>query len=95
MSVTVQIPPPLRTLTGGLDKVQSTGQTVAEVISHLNSEYPGVSDRIYQGGDGLNRFVAIFVNGEDVRLLAGDQTTVEDGDVITILPLVAGGCGQR
>jgi molybdopterin synthase sulfur carrier subunit len=43
----------------------------------------------------LNRFVAIFVNGEDVRLLAGDQTAVEDGDVITILPLVAGGSGQR
>jgi len=91
MSVTVQIPHPLRTLTGGLDKVQAAGRTVAEVISHLNSEYPGVADRVYQGGNGLNRFVAIFVNGEDIRLLAGDQTAVQDGDVITILPLVAGG----
>jgi molybdopterin converting factor small subunit len=52
MLVTVQIPPPLRTLTGGLEKVQSTGQTVAQVISNLNSEYPGVSDRIYQEATG-------------------------------------------
>ena len=91
MSVTVQIPPPLRTLTGGLDKVQAAGRTVSEVISHLDSIYPGVADRIFQGGNGLNRFVSIFVNSEDIRLLAGDQTTVEDGDVVAILPLIAGG----
>ncbi len=91
MSVTVQIPPPLRSLTGGLDSVQAVGRTVAEVIGHLNSEYPGFADRIYQEGNGLNRFVAIFVNSEDIRLLAGDQTPVADGDVVAILPLVAGG----
>ena len=91
MSVTVQIPPPLRTLTGGLDKVQTAGRTVSEVISHLNSVYPGMANRIYQEGNGLNRFVSIFVNNEDIRLLAGDQTTVEDGDVVAILPLIAGG----
>ena len=91
MSVIVQIPPPLRTLTGGLDKVQAVGGTVSEVISHLDSIYPGMADRIFQGGNGLNRFVSIFVNNEDIRLLAGDQTTVEDGDVVAILPLIAGG----
>jgi len=91
MSVTVQIPPPLRTLTGGLDKVQAAGRTVSEVINNLNSVYPGIADRIYQEGNGLNRFVSIFVNNEDIRLLAGDQTTVEDGDVVVILPLIAGG----
>jgi len=91
MSVTVRIPAPLRTLTGGLDKVPATGKTVSEVISHLDSVYPGVADRIYQRGNGLNRFVSIFVNSEDIRLLAGDQTVVKDGDVVVILPLIAGG----
>lgn len=91
MSVTVQIPSPLRSLTGGLDRAQATGRTVAEVVSHLNSVYPGMADRLYPEGNGLNRFVAIFVNGQDIRLLAGDQTTLKDGDVIVILPLVAGG----
>jgi molybdopterin synthase sulfur carrier subunit len=91
VSVIVQIPPPLRFLTGGLERAQATGRTVAEVVNHLNSAYPGIVDRLYPEGNELNRFVAIFVNGQDIRLLAGDRTTLKDGDVIVILPLVAGG----
>lgn len=91
MAITVHIPLPLRTLTGGRAETEATGSTVAEVISHLDSLYPGMADRIYQGGATPNRFVSIFVNNQDIRLLAGERTPVADGDVITILPLIAGG----
>jgi len=91
MSVTVRIPLPLRTLTGGLDTVQVAGKTIAQALDNLNAVYPGMADRLYKGGDELNRFVLIFLNNEDIRSLAGQATAVEDGDVIAILPLVAGG----
>jgi len=91
MSVKVQVPLPLRGLTGGLSEVEATGSSIREIIGDLEASYPGIRERIFKGDQELSRFVSIFVNGEDIRLLEGQETAVSEGDVITILPLVAGG----
>jgi len=94
MSVKVQIPLPLRGLTGGLSEVEARGSSIGEIIGDLEASYPGIGERIFRGEQELSRFVSIFVNGQDIRLLEGQETAVREGDVITILPLAAGGAGD-
>jgi molybdopterin synthase sulfur carrier subunit len=90
MSVTVKIPSPLRTLTGGAATVDCAPGTVRELIDQLDASYPGLRDRLCQDGE-LRRFVNVFVAGEDVRFAAGIATVTSDGQEVTILPAVAGG----
>ena len=90
MSVTVSIPTILRTHTGGEKRVAADGATLSAVISDLEANYSGISDRLMDNGK-LNRFVNIYVNDEDVRFSGGLETAISDGDSVTILPAVAGG----
>ena len=91
MSVKVQIPLLLRGLTGDMSEVEATGSTIREVIDDLEASYPGVRERLFRGDEELSRFVSIFVGGRDIRLLEELGTAVREGDVVTILPLAAGG----
>jgi molybdopterin synthase sulfur carrier subunit len=90
MSVEVSIPTILRTHTGGEKRVTANGDTLQAVISDLESNYTGISERLIDNGK-LQRFVNIYVNDEDVRFSGGLDTQVSDGDSVTILPAVAGG----
>jgi molybdopterin synthase sulfur carrier subunit len=90
MSVTVSIPTILRTHTGGEKRVAASGGTLQAIISDLESNYSGISDRLVDNGK-LHRFVNIYVNDEDVRFSGGLDTEISDGDSVTILPAVAGG----
>ena len=91
MSVTVKIPTQLWTVTGGeAETTVDEAKTVGEVLDGLYERYDGLRDRISEGGD-LRRFVNVYVGEEDIRLLEGLNTVVEDGDEVTILPAVAGG----
>jgi sulfur-carrier protein len=90
MSVEVSIPTILRTHTGGEKRVTASGDTLQAVISDLEANYSGISERLMDNGK-LNRFVNIYVNDEDVRFSGGLDTTISDGDSVTILPAVAGG----
>ncbi|HEY6650552.1 MAG TPA: MoaD/ThiS family protein [Mycobacterium sp.] len=90
MSVTVSIPTILRTHTGGEKRVSATGATLQAVISDLEANYSGISERLVDNGK-LHRFVNIYVNDEDVRFSGGLDTEISDGDSVTILPAVAGG----
>jgi molybdopterin synthase sulfur carrier subunit len=90
MTVNVSIPTILRTHTGGEKRVTAAGDTVGAVISDLESNYSGITERLMDDGK-LNRFVNIYVNDEDVRFSGGLDTAVTDGDSVTILPAVAGG----
>ena len=90
MSVTVSIPTILRTHTGGEKRVAAEGETLGAVLSDLESNYSGISDRLMEDGK-LNRFVNIYVNDEDVRFSGGLDTAISEGDSVTILPAVAGG----
>ena len=93
MTVTVSIPTILRTHTGGEKRVSASGDTLQAVITDLEANYSGISERIIDtGNDGkLHRFVNIYVNDEDVRFSGGLETAIADGDTVTILPAVAGG----
>jgi molybdopterin synthase sulfur carrier subunit len=90
MSVEVSIPTILRTHTGGEKRVSATGATLQAVISDLEANYSGISERLVDNGK-LHRFVNIYVNDEDVRFSGGLDTEISDGDSVTILPAVAGG----
>jgi sulfur-carrier protein len=90
MAVEVRIPTILRTYTGGAKAVDGDGETVADVIDSVESSHPGIKERLVDSGD-LRRFVNVYLNDEDVRFLGGLTTEVSDGDVIVVLPAVAGG----
>ena len=89
--VTVRIPTPLRPFTGGADQLSVQGDTVGDIMQTLEHDYAGLTERIL-GPDGeLRNFVNLFVGSHDIRNLAGLNTAVADGDVLSIVPAVAGG----
>ena len=90
-ATTVRIPTPLRRVTGGQDKVNAEGETLAQIIDSMESQYPGIKERICDPDGSLRNFVNVFVNGEDVRFLDGVDSGVGDGDEVSIVPAVAGG----
>ena len=91
MSIMVRIPTPLRRVTNGQDKVQVNGDSVGAIISDLDSQFPGLKERLCDEQGELRNFVNIYVNGEDVRFLDGINSATAEGDEISIVPAVAGG----
>ena len=91
MSVSVRVPTQLRSLTGGAGEVQVEGATVGEALKALDAAHPGFAERLFDPGGELRRFVNVFVADEDVRFLEGLVTPVVDGQVISVVPAVAGG----
>ncbi len=90
MTVRVDIPTVLRPYTDGERQVAASGADLAALIADLESRHEGLSQRLLEGAE-LRRFVNVYVNDEDVRFLGGLDTELADGDVVTILPAVAGG----
>ena len=91
MSVQVRIPTILRKFTDGEKQVEGNGATLAELFTDLDTRHPGLRGGLVDDGGGLHRFVNVYVNDEDVRFLGAVDTALSDGDVVTILPAVAGG----
>jgi len=91
MAVNVRIPTPLRKLTQDKDTVQSTGQTINDIVENLEMQYPGLKERLCDERGELRRFVNIYLNDEDIRFAQGKATAVKDGDEISIIPAIAGG----
>ena len=92
MAAKVLIPTPLRELTGGASSVSIEADTVGAVLDALEAAHPGFHDRLFDDRGDLRRFVNIFVNGEDIRFLDGQETPVAARDEVSIVPAVAGGC---
>jgi MoaD family protein len=90
MSVTVKIPTQLRAATDGKSDVEVEGSTVGEALDAVFDAHGDLRERITQNGD-LRRFVNVYVSGEDIRFQQGLDTSLKDGDEVTILPAVAGG----
>lgn len=88
---TVKIPPVLRAHVGGEATIEAAGATVGEVLDGLVSEHEGLGNQLFDAEGQLNRFVNIYLNDEDVRLLDGLGTSASDSDTIVILPAMAGG----
>ena len=88
---TVRIPPVLRPSVGGEREVDAAGAKVGEVLESLASEHPETRAQLFGEGGELNRYVNVYLNDEDVRVLDGLQTPVGGADVLVILPAMAGG----
>ncbi|HJP40580.1 MAG TPA: ubiquitin-like small modifier protein 1 [Dehalococcoidia bacterium] len=91
MAITVRIPQPLRGLTRDQSSVNGSGSTLLQCIEGLESSYPGMRERLLDEGGQLRRFVNVYVNGDDVRFMSGLDTSLGDGDEVSIVPAVAGG----
>jgi sulfur-carrier protein len=89
--IKVRIPTPLRPLTKGQGEVDAQAQNIAEMIDTLNASHPGIKDRLCDDTGELRRFVNIYVNDEDIRFLKGKETSLKDGDEVSIVPAIAGG----
>lgn len=88
---TVRIPPVLRQHTDGATEVDAGGETVGEVLQALVDKHPAAKEQLFSGEGDLNRFVNVYLNDEDVRVLDGLETSVGDSDTVMILPAMAGG----
>jgi len=88
--ITVRIPTPLRSLTGGNEQVEVSGATLREVIDALEKQAPGIKDRLLDE-KGVRRFINIYVGDEDSRFLDGLETKLTSGTEISIVPAIAGG----
>jgi molybdopterin synthase sulfur carrier subunit len=91
MSIRVQVPAPLRSLTGGADEVQVEAADVAALVEALEARHKGMKDRLCDPQGELRAYVRLFVNEEDVRFLDGKQTALKAGDTVAIVPAIAGG----
>jgi sulfur-carrier protein len=88
---TVKIPPVLRGSVGGAKEVEASGTNVGEVLRSLASQHPATESQLFSEDGELNRYVNVYLNDEDVRVLQGLETGVSDSDTIVILPAMAGG----
>jgi MoaD family protein len=92
--IQVRVTAVLQKLTGGQKAVDATGTTVREVLDDVETRYPGFKAQMY-GPDGkLHRFVNVYLNDEDIRYTGGVDTSLKAGDVVDILPALAGGSGS-
>ena len=91
MAVLVRIPTPLRSLTRGQAEVQVTADSVAGLIQDLETQYPGLKERLVDEAGEVRRFINFYVNEEDVRFLQGAKTALKAGDQVSIVPAIAGG----
>jgi sulfur-carrier protein len=88
---TLKIPPVLRSSTGGEREVEGAGSNVGEVLRDLAEKYPATQTQLFGENGELNRYVNVYLNDEDVRVLRGLDTPVAESDTIVILPAMAGG----
>ena len=91
MPVEVRLPTLLRPHAGGAASVTADGASVGDVFVDLGVRYPGLSDQLVDDSGSIHKFVNVYRNDDDVRYLDQLDTKVTDGDVISILPAVAGG----
>jgi molybdopterin synthase sulfur carrier subunit len=88
---TVKFPAVLRANVGGAREVDAAGSTIGEVLDQLVGTFPSLRDQLFTEDGELNRFVNVYVNGQDVRYLDGTATAVDDRDEVRLLPAMAGG----
>ncbi|MBD2677717.1 MAG: MoaD/ThiS family protein [Nostoc sp. SerVER01] len=91
MAVTVLVPTALQQFTNNQATVESSGNTIAELVDSLEQSFPGFKSRLCDEEGKLRRFVNFYLNDEDIRFLKGADTRLNDGDEVSIVPAVAGG----
>ncbi len=92
MTVSVNVPTPLRKLTDNQAEVEIDAASVDDLIEGLENAHSGIKEKLLDESGELRRYVNIFVNDEDIRFLEGKETELKDGDKVSIVPSIAGGC---
>ena len=92
MAVKVRVPTPLRKFTQGAEEVSAQGNNVKAIVEDLEKSFPGIKERICDETGKVRRFVNVYVNGDDIRFLQNLETSLKEGDSISIVPAIAGGC---
>jgi molybdopterin synthase sulfur carrier subunit len=87
----VRIPTPLRRLTGEKDEVRVNAKNIEDLIQELEKQFPGIKERLCDETGNVRRFINLYVNNEDIRFLKGIETEINDSDVVSIVPAIAGG----
>ena len=88
---TVRIPPVLRPSVGGEKELTASGASVGEILRAVAESHPQTESQLFAPDGGLNRYVNVYLNDEDVRVLGGLDTSVGEADTLVILPAMAGG----
>ncbi len=91
MPVKVRLPTPLMKLTNNQAEISAEGETIADILNNLESQFAGIKERICDENGTPRRFINIYLNEEDIRFLEGEKTKIKDGDEISIIPAIAGG----
>ncbi len=91
MAVTINIPTPLRKLTNNQAEVELEAASVGELVENLEEAYAGIKEKLTDESGDIRRYVNIYINDEDIRFLDGKDTALSDGDVVSIVPAIAGG----
>jgi sulfur-carrier protein len=92
---TVRIPPVLRASVGGEKELEAAGSSVGEILRALVDSHPDAQTQLFAANGELNRYVNVYLNDEDVRVLDGLETAVGESDTLVILPAMAGGAALR
>jgi molybdopterin synthase sulfur carrier subunit len=88
----VRIPTPLRKLTSDKDEVNISAANIGQLIDEMENQYPGIKSRLCDESGNVRRFINLYVNNEDIRFLKGKETALNEGDIVSIIPAIAGGC---
>ncbi len=88
---TIRIPPVLRPAVGGEKELTADGASVGEILQRVADDHPDTQSQLFAADGGLNRYVNVYLNDEDVRVLDGLETPVGAADTLVILPAMAGG----
>lgn len=91
MGLKILLPTALRHLVGNQDEIELSGGTIGEILNGLVQRYPELKTHLFTSDGKLRNFVNVYVNDDDVRYLQEEQTTVKEGDVVSIVPSIAGG----
>jgi molybdopterin converting factor small subunit len=91
MAVKVMIPTPLRAYAGKQQSVEVHAANVGEALTALTTQFADLKKHLYNDEGKLRSFVNVYVNDEDIRFAQKDATPVKDGDVVSIIPSIAGG----
>ena len=87
----IRIPTPLRRLTNEKDEVESNASSISELVVELEEQFPGIKDRLCEDDGTIRKFINIYVNDEDIRFLDGVNTKINNEDIVSIIPAIAGG----
>ena len=91
MPVVVRIPTPLQKFTQNQSEVQVSGATIDGVVGELDAQFPGIRERLCDDSGAIRKFINFYLNDEDIRFMDGENTVVQDGDEVAIIPAIAGG----